>query len=424
MPVNRIQRVTDPTERSGAASAFLGNPVVQRLAAPGFLLLAGFLLASCDEPAQAAPEMPPPKVTVVRLQPQPVSIQTILPGRTAAYRVAEVRPQVGGVLQEKLFREGETVTAGQPLFQIDPATYRAALASAEAGLARAEATLASARLTASRHRSLVTQNAVSRQDFDNSVAAQKQAEADVASARAAVDLARINLDRTRLVSPIDGRTGRSMLTEGALVTADQPNALLTVTQLDPIFVDVTQPSATLLRLRRDFEEGRLQRSTETEAQVRLILEDGTEYSHPGRLQFSEVTVDSGTGSVTMRAVFPNPDGILMPGMFVRERLEAGVSQNALLVPQQAVTRNPRGEATTLVVKEDGSVQQRTIVASRTIGTKWLVTGGVEAGDRIIVEGVQRVRDGVRPAVTETTVEDLDRRGSGQPAAPAVQQARN
>jgi membrane fusion protein (multidrug efflux system) len=386
----------------------------------GALLLAGLALAGCEEKAQAqAPaQAPPPMVTAMVLVPQPVSIQTMLPGRTAAYQTAEIRPQISGVIRERLFREGETVAAGQKLFLIDPAPYRAALASAQATLARAQATVGSARVTVNRYRPLVAQNAVSRLDYDNAVAAQQQAEADVASGRASVQTAQINLDYTQITSPIQGRTGRSSLTVGALVTADQTTALLTVTQLDPIYVDVTQPSTTLLRLRRELDAGTLKRGGEGAAEVKLILEDGSEYAHAGKLQFSEVTVDASTGSVTLRAVFPNPDGLLMPGMFVREKLEEGIAQNAILVPQQAVTRNYKGDATAMVVQADGTVQERVLQASQAIGNKWLVNGGLQAGDKVVVEGLQRIRAGAKPQVTEITTEDMDKR-IAQAATPAT-----
>ncbi|WP_277755285.1 efflux RND transporter periplasmic adaptor subunit [Teichococcus oryzae] len=378
-------------------------------AALPLVLLGPLLLAACDEPAtaqQAGQEAPPPAVTVVSVQPQRISIQTTLPGRVVAYQTAEVRPQVGGVLRERLFREGETVEAGQKLFQIDPAPYKAQLASAEANLARAEATLSSARVTATRYRPLVKQNAVSQLEYETAVAAQKQAEADVASAKAAVEIAKINLGYTTINAPITGRTSRARLTVGALVTADQATSLLTVTQLDPIYVDVTQPAATLLRLRREMEAGRLRQAAEGEAEVRLKLEDGTEYAHPGKLRVAEVTVDPGTGSVVLRAEFPNPDGLLMPGMFVRQDVEEGITENALLVPQRAVTRNPRGEAVVKVVQGDGTVAERIITATRAIGTDWLAQGGLQPGDKVIVAGGQRVQAGARPQVTETTAEAL------------------
>ncbi|MBO1074548.1 efflux RND transporter periplasmic adaptor subunit [Roseomonas marmotae] len=382
------------------------------------LLLALPLLAACKDEVQAArPAAPPPPVSVIRLQPESVAIRTVLPGRTAPYQVAEIRPQVSGLLQEKLFREGAAVEAAQPLFQIDPAPYRAALASAEANQARAEATLQDARATTSRYRPLVGQNAVSRMAYDKAIATQAQAEAEVAGAKAAVQSARIDLERTRITSPISGRTGRSNLTVGALVTANQAAELLTVTQLDPILVDVTQPAEALLRLRREMQEGLMRRGEDDTVEVRLALGDGTEYPLPGRLQFAEATVDRDTGSVTMRAVFPNPDGMLMPGMFVRARLEAGVAQNALLVPQQAVTRNARGEATTLVVDEQGAVRQRVIETRQAIGNQWLVTSGLSAGERVVVQGMQRVRDGVKPEVREITLQELEQ---GRPALAAAQ----
>ncbi|WP_431282555.1 efflux RND transporter periplasmic adaptor subunit [Humitalea sp. 24SJ18S-53] len=388
----------------------------RRLAAPASALVLALLAAGCKEQqSQAAPAAPPPAaVTVVTLRQQPVPITIELPGRTAAYRTAEVRPQVGGVVRERLFAEGQDVQAGQPLYQIDPAQLQASLDSAEASLQRNEATAASAEITVNRYRPLVRARAVSQQDLDNAEASLRQAQADVALARAAVQSARINLDFTRVTSPIPGRTGRSSVTPGALVTADQANALVTITQLDPIYVDMTQPSSRLLRLRRDVASGALRRDDAGAAVVKLVLEDGSEYAAPGQLQFSEVIVDPGTGSVTLRAVFPNPQGLLMPGMFVRARVEEGVTDRALLVPQQAVTRTPRGEATTMVVDAENKVSARIIQAERAVGTTWLVTAGLQAGDRVIVEGVQRARPGATVTVTETTQAALDQRG--RPAA--------
>ncbi|WP_159995231.1 efflux RND transporter periplasmic adaptor subunit [Roseomonas sp. 18066] len=400
------------TLSSHAFPARLGRPLARRALPAGALLLGTLALAGCKEEARAQGQAaaPPPPVTVVRLAPEAVALETLLPGRTSAYQTAEIRPQVGGVIREKLYREGETVAAGQTLFQIDPAPYRAALASAQATLARAEATLSAARVTANRYRPLVAQNAISRLDYDNAVAAQRQAEADVASGRASVETAQINLDYTRIGSPIAGRTSRSSLTVGALVTADQTGALLTVTQLDPIYVDVTQPSATLLRLRRELAAGRIRSSGEAAAaEVHLLLEDGTAYPQAGKLQFSEATVDAETGSVTLRAEFPNPDGLLMPGMFVRQRLEEGVAPEALLVPQQAVTRNYRGEAIAMVVQGDGTVASRVLRAERAIGNKWLVSAGLQAGDRVVVEGLQRIAPGAKPQVTEVSAADFDAR---------------
>jgi membrane fusion protein (multidrug efflux system) len=388
------------------------------------LLLAALSLAACEEKAQAqAPGSgPPPSVKVVSLPPEPVTLQTIRPGRTAAFQVAEVRPRVSGVIRARLFREGQEVAAGQPLYQIDPAPYEASLASAQANLAKAEATLGSARVTVSRYRPLVAQNAVSRLDYETAVATQRGAEADVAAARAAVTTAQINLDYTKVDSPIAGATSRSAMTVGALVTADQTATMLTVTQLDPIYVDVTQPATTLLRLRRDLAEGRLARASESEAEVRLVLEDGTDYPHAGRLQVSEVTVDQSTGSVTLRAQFPNPDRMLMPGMFVREKVAQGVAQAGLLVPQQAVQRNAKGEAVVKVVQADGSVEQRVIDAGEAIGTSWLARQGLQAGDKVIVEGGQRVQPGARPQVTEMSLQELRRGTQPQQQAQAQAQA--
>jgi membrane fusion protein (multidrug efflux system) len=387
-----------------------------------FAMAAALSTAGCEDKAKAqgnAQTPPPPTVTVVTLRPEPVTLHTTLPGRTNAFQIAEIRPQVGGVVRERLFREGEVVTAGQPLFQIDPAPYRAAVASAEATLARAQATLESARATVSRYRPLVAQNAVSRLDYETAGATQKSAEADVASGRAAVETARINLGYTRVTSPITGRTGRSALTVGALVTGDQATSLLTVTQLDPIYVDVTQPAATVLRLRRDMEAGKLRRDGSDAAAVRLMLEDGTEYPQPGRLQFSEVTVSTDTNTVTLRAQFPNPDGTLMPGLFVRARLEQGQAQSAILVPQQGVTRNPRGLPIALVVGKDGAVATRTLEIGQAIGNKWLVRSGLQEGDKVIVEGTQRVRNGAKPELRELTAQAFDQQVAEE-ASRAVQ----
>ncbi len=376
------------------------------------------LLAGCEDQAgsaTAAPaqQLPPPAVTVVTLQRKPVPIISELPGRTSAFRVAEVRPQVGGLLRERMFTEGQEVRAGQPLYQIDPAPFEAALKSAEASLARAEAAQASASSTANRYRSLIRAQAVSQQALDTAEATLRQAQADVASARAEVDTARINLGYTRVASPISGLTGRSTVTPGALVTANQTSALVTVTQLDPIYVDLTQPASALLQQRRDIASGALRRDAADHAPARLILEDGSEYPHPGEIQFSEVIVDQGTGSVTVRAVFPNPDQLLLPGMFVRARVEEGVTDRALLVPQQAVGRTPRGEPMAYVVNAEGVVEQRILRAGRAIGTDWLVTDGVKEGERVVVEGVQRIRPGARVNATERT-----RPAQGAPVAQA------
>src|SRR5258707_790293 len=361
---------------------------------PTLCLLCSAALAACSSGKTAAPPNPPPEVGVVTLHPQPVTISTDLPGRTVAYRVAEVRPQVSGVILKRLFIEGGEVKAGQQLYQIDSAPFQANLESAQASLARAQATLTSARLLVQRYKPLTEAHAVSQRDYDNAVAAQDQATADVASAKAAVDTAHINLAYTRVLSPISGRTGRSSVTEGALVDANQRTALMVVQQLDPIYVDVTQPSTILLRLQREFASGQLKKVGEAQAQAKLILEDDTPYEPTGKLQFAEVAVDSGTGSVTLRAVFPNPQHILLPGMFVHEQLEEGVNEQGLLVSQRAISHNSLGDATTMVVSADNTVSTRVIKTERAIGDQWLVSGGVAAGDRVIVVGLQRLGSGV------------------------------
>jgi membrane fusion protein, multidrug efflux system len=357
-------------------------------------LLCSAGLAACSSGKTAVPANPPPEVGVVTLHPQPVTITTDLPGRMTAYRIAEVRPQVSGVIVKRLFTEGSEVKAGQQLYQIDPAPFQANLESAQASLARARATLKSAALLAQRYKPLAEAHAVSQQNYDNAIAAESQAEADIALAKAAVDTAQINLAYTRMFSPISGRTGRSSVTEGALVDANQRTALVVVQQLDPIYVDVTQPSTMLLRLQRELASGQLKKVGESQARAQLMLEDNTRYEQSGTLQFAEVAVDSGTGSVTLRAVFPNPRHILLPGMFVHEQIEEGVDEHGLLVPQRAITHNARGEATTMVVGANNTVSSRVIKTERAIGDQWLVSDGVAAGDRVIVVGLQRLGSGV------------------------------
>ena len=354
------------------------------------------VLAGCGQQqntAQAQEQRPAPEVMVTTLAPQRVEIVSELPGRTAPYRVAEVRPQVTGVVRKRLFTEGSEVRADQQLYEINPASYQAAHDSARASLARAQAALKSAKLLAERYRTLIEARAVSKQQYDDAVASQQQAEADVASAKAAIETAGINLVYTKVLAPISGRVGRSTVTEGALVTTDQTAALATVQQLDPIYVDVTQSTTQLLRLQRELANGQLQSASADQAMVKLVFDDGTEYSQPGKLLFSEVTVDHGTGSVTMRAVFPNPQRQLLPGMFVHARLVEGVSDQALLVPQQGVSRNQRGEPTALVVGQDNKVEMRVLKVDRAIGDKWLVLDGVKAGDKVVVEGLQKALPG-------------------------------
>jgi membrane fusion protein, multidrug efflux system len=348
---------------------------------------------------------PPPAVDVVTLHAQPVTLTTDLPGRTSAYRTAAVIPQVNGVLLKRLFTEGDIVHTGQQLYQIDPAPYEAALASAQATLAHAHASVRTAQATVDRYQGLIASHAVSKQDYDNAVGTLEQDKADVASALAAVKTAEINLTYTKVLSPIDGRTSRSSVTEGALVTANQSTPLLTITQLDPIYVDVTQPTTTMLRLKRELASGQIRSVGDSNIAVKLLLEDGSGYDEDGTLEFSEVTVDQGTGAVTLRAIFPNKDGLLLPGMFVREQLQECIVQSGILAPQQGVTHNQKGQPTALVVNGDGKVQLRLLKTDRAIGADWLVTGGLKDGDRLIVSGVQKARPGMPVTVNEVAVGD-------------------
>ncbi|MEW5683393.1 MAG: efflux RND transporter periplasmic adaptor subunit [Pseudomonadota bacterium] len=358
----------------------------------GVLLASALVLSACggSKPAGFDPNAPA-NVGVVTVRTQPTTLTTELSGRTSASVVSEVRPQVNGVIQSRLFTEGANVRAGQPLYQIDQAIYRAALDSASAALAQAQATATSAKLKADRYRELVAINAVSKQDNDDAQAAAQAAQATVQAQRAAVQQARINLDYTKVRAPVSGRISRSTVTPGALVTANQATAMATVQNLDTIYVDVTQTAADLLKLRQAMAKGSV--GAPTSADVRLILEDGSVYPIPGKLTVSDITVDPGTGSVGLRATFPNPDGALLPGLYVRARLEQGVATQAILVPQAAVSRDAKGGATVYVVDAAGKAQLRNIAVSRTVGDQWLVTGGLKAGEQVIVEGLQRVRPG-------------------------------
>jgi membrane fusion protein (multidrug efflux system) len=351
------------------------------------------LLSGCGDPPGGAPPMPTgtPEVAVITLQPQHLALTTELPGRVAAAVSAEVRPQVSGVVQKRLFTEGGNVKPGELLYQIDPATYQAAVASAEASLARAEATFASTRLKAARQRELAQIQAVSRQDSEDAEAALQQAKADVAAAQAALQTQRINLAYTRVTAPVGGRIGRSSVTPGALVTANQANIMATIQQLDPIYVDVTQSSSALLALRRSLGAGTVKSGT---AQVQLLLEDGTPYDEAGTLEFAETSVDANTGSVTLRVRVPNPRGDLLPGMYARAVVEQGVVEDALLVPQRAVSRDAAGQAQVSLVDGDGKLVRRSVTADRAVGDQWLVTAGLKPGDRVAVEGQQKVAPGV------------------------------
>ncbi|MDR2550363.1 MAG: efflux RND transporter periplasmic adaptor subunit [Desulfobulbus sp.] len=366
-------------------------------------LMVGVLTAvGCKQaapPEKAAGSKGPPEVGFVAVKPEAVTLTTELTGRISAQMVSEVRPQVGGIIKKRLFEEGGRVKAGEVLYQIDPATYQAAVASAKAALLKAEANAFSLRKKAERYRQLVSIDAVSKQEYDDATAAINQAEADIENSKATLETAKINLAYTKVTAPIDGVIGRSSITPGALVTANQESALATIQQLDPVFVDVTQSSAEMLRLKKSLASGELKGGGQGQAQVRLVLEDGSAYPQEGILKFSEVSVDQTTGSVTLRAQFPNPEQLLLPGMFVRAIVREGVREQAMLVPQRGVSRNTAGVATALVVGADETVEPRTIKTERAIGDAWLVTGGLQAGDRVIVEGLQRIRPGVQVKAT-------------------------
>lgn len=351
-------------------------------------------LVGCNGRTEAQQAAQAPEVAVVVIQPQRVELSTELPGRTSPYRIAEIRPQVNGIVQKRLFQEGADVKAGQLLYQIDSAPFQVAHESARASLAKAQANLPTLKLKAERYRELLAEDAVSRQDYDDAAAGLEQSRAEVEYWKAAVEAARINLGYTRVAAPISGRIGRSSITDGALVTAYQPAPLAVIQQLDPIYVDVSQSSAELLRLRRSMESGSLNPNGETSKRVRLLLEDRTPYPQEGTLQFRDVTVDPTTGSFTVRIVVPNQRNLLLPGMFLRAVVQEGVMEQALLAPQQSIIRTPKGEPVAWVVDESGKVQQRPLTLNRTIGNAWLVSSGLSAGDRVIVEGTLNVRPGM------------------------------
>ena len=371
-------------------------------------------VAACSKQEGAPQGRGAVPVTVVTLATAPVVLHRELPGRTTPYLVAEVRPQVNGIVKQRLYTEGSAVTAGQPLYQLDDATYQADLASARAALARAEATLNTARLNARRSADLFAINAVSKQDDENAAAALKQGEADVAAAAAAVRSAEVILGYARIRAPVGGRIGRSSVTQGALVTANQDEPLATVQQLDPIYVDLTQSSAEWLALRRELAAGRLEGTQDMP--VAIVLEDGTPYAQPGKLAFSEVSVDPTTGSFALRVVVPNPEHILLPGMYVRAIVGTGTRQSGLLVPQQGIARDPKGHTTAMVVGQDGKVAVRPVRVSQAIGDTWLVEDGLAAGDRVIVEGLQKVQPGATVQPTEAGAKSPP----ATPPAPAQQ----
>ncbi|HCB1500407.1 TPA: efflux RND transporter periplasmic adaptor subunit [Klebsiella michiganensis] len=353
------------------------------------LIISTILLSGCDNSGDQQPHAQIPQVSVHIVSSAPLSVTTELPGRTSAYRVAEVRPQVSGIILQRNFIEGSDVNAGQSLYQIDPATYQAAYNSAKGDEAKAEAAAAIAHLTVKRYAPLLGTQYISQQEYDQAVATARQADADVIAAKAAVESARINLAYTKVTSPIGGRIGKSSVTEGALVTNGQADAMATVQQLDPIYVDVTESSNDFMRLKQES----LQHGSDTKS-VQLIMENGQPYALKGTLQFSDVTVDESTGSITLRAIFPNPQHSLLPGMFVRARIDEGVAPNAILVPQQGVTRTPRGDASVMIVNDKNQVESRQVATSQAIGDKWLITRGLESGEKVIVSGLQKVRPGV------------------------------
>jgi len=374
-----------------------------------FAVAAAILAAGCDRKPADQPPPPIPRVSTVTVQSEKIVLTSELPGRTSPYRIAEIRPRVNGLIQKRLFTEGSDVEAGQVLYQIDPAPFRAALANAQAALARAEANLPSAQARADRFEQLVAENAVSRQDYDDAVAALTAAKADVEYWKAMVETADINLEYTSITAPISGRIGRSGVTDGAIVTAYQPMPLATIQQLDPIYADMPQSTTELLRLQHRLEEGLFGQGNEEDGRnkVTLIQEDGTPYPLEGTLQFSDVTVDPTTGSVTLRAIFPNPDGVLLPGMFIKAVIREGISEEAILIPQQGVSRDPKGNPYALIVDAENKAAIRPLTLDRAIGDKWLVAEGLEPGDQLIVEGLLMLRPGmeVQAAPLDGTQED-------------------
>lgn len=373
---------------------------------PRVLPLGAFLfVAACSSEQPPAP--PTPKVGVVGLREEQVLLTTELPGRITARETSEVRPQISGVIRQRLFAEGSMVRAGQVLYEVEDAPYRAALGTAQGNLGRAQASIDATRLQAERYRSLVGINAVSRQELDNAVASARQARADVATQQSSVQAARVNLDFTRIRAPISGRIGRSLFTAGALVQTGQTDPLATIVRTDEVFVDVTQSASQILDLREALARGGLSRGGQDTLRVKLILPNGKPYAQEGRLQFSEAAVDPQTGSVTLRALFPNREGLLLPGMYVRAQVVEGIRERAILAPQQGITRDPRGRATALVLGAQNKVELRNIVAERPVGDKWVVTSGLKPGDRLIVEGLLNLRPGttvvpVKPAQIRVT----------------------
>ncbi|MDA9399287.1 efflux RND transporter periplasmic adaptor subunit [Bradyrhizobium sp. CCBAU 45389] len=367
-------------------------------------LLALLSLAACGEQSQqAGPRQMVPEVGVLTLKPQEAKISTVLPGRVVAYQVSEVRPQVTGILLKRDFVEGAEVKEGDLLYEIDPVQYKAALASSEAAVQRAEATLVSVKLKAARKTQLLQTNAASQQDVDDAVAAYKQGEADVKAAEANRDTAAISLDRTKVTASISGRIGKSSITPGALVTASQATAMTTIQQLDPVYVDLDQSTSEMERLRNQIASGKLKRPAEG-VQVELLMESGETYGDKGKYGFTDASVNESTGSVSSRAIFANPERALLPGMYVRARVVAGVDPNAILVPQRAVSRNPLGQAVAMFVDKDGKIEQRTLDLGEDVDGNWLVRSGARPGDRLVVDGTQKARPGAPVKTVEVAVD--------------------
>ena len=400
----------------GMISKLLGRGVV-------LLVVAGSLvLAGCEQPQQAAPPARIREVGVLSVQSSHLTLTSELPGRTSAFRIAEIRPQVSGLILKRLFEEGSDVTSGEVLYQLDPAPFQAMLDTALASLLRAEANLSAIHGRVDRYQELLADKAVSQQDYDDAAAVLKQTEAEIASWKAQVKTARINLQYTQVTAPISGRIGRSQVTEGAIVTAYQPLALATIQQLDPIYVDVPQATSELLRLKRRLEDGRLDQGGTELNKVKLVLEDAIPYPQEGSLQFQDVTVDPTTGSVILRVVFPNADGLLLPGMFVQTVIKEGVSDQAILVPQQGISRDPKGNPFAMIVDGEGKVVLRRLTIDRAIGDQWLVSAGLKVGDRLIVEGMQMLRPGTVvkavPYVEKGAVKGLASATAAQPTPQA------
>jgi len=359
------------------------------------LLFCAFIINSysCKKDAGQVLQKSIPEVGVSIIKSDSVTLTSILPGRIAPLRIAEVRPQVSGIIKKRYFKEGSEVKAGEILYQIDPATYEATLANAKASLAKAEASLPSIRQKVERYKELLPMNGISKQDYEDALALLKQVEAEILYWQAAVKNAEINLGYTRITAPISGRIGKSNVTEGALVTANQVLPLTTIQQIDPVYIDVTQSTSELLRLKKSLEAGFLKKDPKVENKVTLILEDGRKYPLSGTLQFKDITVDPSTGSVSLRVLFPNPNNILLPGMFVRAEVFEGINKNAILIPQESVMRDPKGNPFVFVVKENDEIEQRPIIIDRAIGNKWLLQSGIKSGERIVIEGIQKIKHG-------------------------------